>query len=183
MKKLIKKYNIKVAQNFNDQSYTLEYLLNQKETNQDNIEGWIITFEDGQMAKIKTNKYLSLHGLIGPDVFRENLLIQSILNSTIDDVIAALISSPKKDKIIDLDKKIVNYFNYLVVNTINTLKNNTKLSRKEFAIKFKNSIIFGNLMKLYGYSINEDIVKKLTKDLILRKTKSLSDAKTFILSI
>jgi RNA ligase len=71
MRNLADVYKINVADDFENMS--LDELLKLKEVSQDDIEGLVITFDDGQMAKIKINKYLQLHGLIGPDAFRENL--------------------------------------------------------------------------------------------------------------
>ena len=46
----------------------LDYLLDQKDKNKEDIEGWVVSFGDGQMVKIKTNKYLSMQaGLKGGD--------------------------------------------------------------------------------------------------------------------
>ena len=42
----------------NDCYKSLDYLLGQRETNREDIEEWVVTFGDGQMAKIKTKKYV-----------------------------------------------------------------------------------------------------------------------------
>ena len=98
-------YNIERALSYKGNFTNLNKLLKMKET-EENIEGWIVTFEDGQLAKIKTTWYLQLHGLIGPDAFRENLLVETILNENIDDVISNLVPGVKKDKIIKLTENV-----------------------------------------------------------------------------
>jgi hypothetical protein len=74
----------------------------------------------------------------------------------------------------------MSYFLGIAVIIINTLKEFGNLSRKEFALKFKDSDIFGNLMRLYGKEVNEEIVSTLSKELITKKTNSLGEAKKWL---
>lgn len=180
-----KLYNIECAKTF---KMTLPELLKEKETNKENIEGWIITFTDGQMAKIKTNRYMELHGLIGPDAFRENLIIQSIINSSIDDVISALAEGNKKEKLIEITELVQNDFNHAVVE-FKKLRgiyfNKYNENRKEFALKYRNHRLFGLVMKTLNTSFRdvENTAVNAIKDYFLRSYNSLGSAKEYIESL
>ena len=161
---------------------TLDDLLALKKTSQDDIEGWVVTFEDGQMAKIKTDKYLQLHGLIGPDAFRENLLVQTILDGNIDDVISALVPGVKKDKLVALAAKVEHQFNTLVQEffTLSHMYVNDYTSdRKEFAIAYKAHRMFSGFMKAI-HTTSESNAERAARDYILKQCKSLGSAKQYL---
>ena len=151
----------------------------------ENQEGEVISFEDGQMAKVKNTQYLQLHGLIGPDAFRENLLIKTILDGNIDDVLGALVPGPKKDKILAIEKAVNEKFNHLVVE-FKILRgayfNIFNENRKEFALANKKHLLFGTVMKnLNGkFSEVETIAEKAVTEYITKQTNSLGKAKEFV---
>ena len=165
---------------------SLQELLALKASNKDNIEGWVVTFANGKMAKVKTDHYLSLHGLIGPDAYRENLLIKTIVNDSIDDVLAALPEGPKKERIQTLTTQVQHKYNSLVVD-FKTLRyayfNVFNEDRKAFALRYsKATPVFGYVMKTLNTSFRdvEQTASKAIKELILKRTKSLTDAKEWL---
>jgi len=180
---------VRLAEQFDMTTYygedTLDRLLIAKETNQDNIEGWVITFEDGQMAKIKTDKYIQLHGLIGPDAFRENLLIQTILDGNMDDVIAQLVPGEKKDRMVDMDRKVVKDYNHLC-NEFKSLRGTYfgeyREDRKKFALKFSKTPLFGYVMKSLKESFRDvnQVAEVQVRAYLDRVTNSLGKAKDYI---
>jgi len=163
----------------------LDTLLYYKKTSQENIEGWVVTFEDGQMAKIKTDHYIQLHGIIGPDAFRENLLIQTILDGNMDDVIAQLVPGEKKDKMIEMDRKIVHNFNHLI-NVFKGLRgkyfNEFSENRKEFALKYSKEPLFGYVMKSLNTSFRDvnQVAEVQVRAYMNKYTNSLGKAKEYI---
>ena len=171
---------------------SLDSLLEMKETTE-GIEGWIVTFEDGQMAKIKTDWYIQLHGLIGPDAFRENLLIETILEDNIDDVVAQLAEGTKKEMIIELTEKVQHNFNHQVMEykkLRGEYYNVYQEDRKEFALQYspggkKPHPMFGLVMKnLNGkFTEIEKIAEGVAKQFILKRTSSLGDAKRYVASL
>jgi len=172
-------YGVQRAITFSSKFNNLDFLLKQKETSQEPIEGWVITFEDGQMAKIKTDKYLQLHGLIGPDAFRENLLVSTILDKNIDDVISALVPGPKKDRIIALDETVTKHFNHLIINLYSLEAEYYHFhneNRKEFAIKWNKHPLFGTYMKIHKNPVTEDIAEKAVKEHIEKQCNGLNKA-------
>lgn len=176
--------DVKITQDFHPLS-TLDNLLHLKETSQEPIEGWVVTFEDGQMAKIKTDKYLQLHGLIGPDAFRENLLIETILNGNIDDVISALTPGKKKEDIESLATLMDSHFNSLVVQFKELRRKyfqDFNENRKEFAIKHKGNPLFPSVMGTIRTSFRdvEEVAEKAVKQLVLKQCNTLAKAREYI---
>lgn len=175
-------HGVKIAETFELQS--LETLLQRKKTDE-GYEGFVVTFEDGQMAKSKLDWYLSLHGLIGPDAFRENLLVQTILENRIDDVISALVPGVKKDSIISLTEKVNNHFNHLVVEYKELRRKyfqDFSENRKEFALKHSKDRMFSGVMKSLHTSFRdvEQTAEKSVKEYILRQCNTLSAAKEYL---
>lgn len=189
--------NITMAENFDIQNIILpelsdgesilDFFINAKNS-QAAIEGWVVTFEDGQMAKIKTDKYLRLHGLVGPDIFRENLLVQTILDGNVDDVIAALVPGAKKDKLVDMSSSLEHHFNHLVVEFKELRRKyfqDFNEVRKDFAIKHSKDSLFGSVMKTLNTSFKdvEKTAEAAVKGYILKQCKGLNDAKLYIKGI
>lgn len=180
-----KEFNCLLADQFPLSMMNLEDLLARKEIDESDIEGWILTFEDGQMAKIKTNKYMQMHGLIGPDAFRENLLIQTILDGNIDDVVSMLVPGEKKDKIIAMEEAVTHKFNHLVVEFKELRRKYFQdfgEVRKDFAIKHSKDECFSGVMKTLNESFRD--VEKAAEDqvkiMILQRTNALGKAKDWI---
>jgi len=181
-------YEIECSLKYKGNYSNLDRLLELK-TTEEGIEGWIVTFEDGQMAKIKTDWYLQLHGLIGPDAFRENLLVKTILDGNIDDVISNLVPGVKKDKIVELSEKVEHQFNHLVVE-YKRLRgeyfNKYEENRKEFAMKYSRSHeLFGAVMKGLNTSFRdvEKTAESAVKAYMLKRCKSLGDAREYVGSL
>ena len=164
--------------------YNIDDLMARKEIDDSNIEGWVVTFEDGQIAKIKTNHYLQLHGLIGPDAFRENLLIETILDGNIDDVVSSLVEGYKKTNILDIEQLVTDKFNHLVQEFVD-LYSKYDGNRKEFALEYRSMSMFGYVMKSISVEFNSDntlekFAEESVKNYILNKTKSLEKAKEWL---
>jgi len=175
-------FSINTAKELN---LTLEEILELKENSKEDIEGWVLTFDDGQIVKVKTNAYFEKHGLLSPDNLRENLLVQSILNNTIDDIISNLVDSPKKDYIIEVQEKISKIFNHLVIEYKNLRAKyflECQENKKDFAIKYKKERLFGFVMKKLDTSFRdvEKTAEESVKLFILDRTKKLNEAKKFI---
>lgn len=188
MKSVAKEYNLSLAQDFHivtgeNSKPVLEDLMQRAET-EENIEGWVVTLEDGQMIKIKTKWYLALHGL-ATEGTRENLLVETILDDRIDDVIAMLPEGEKKDFIIETTEKVQHKFNHLVTEykfLRGQYFNKFQENRKEFALKYKEHALFGYVMKKLNTSFRdiEEIAESQVKQYILNCTKTLTDAKAWL---
>jgi T4 RnlA family RNA ligase len=84
------------------------------------IEGWVLTFANQQMVKLKTEDYFSLHGLLTEKLTRENLILGLVLDDTIDDAISQLDMN-------DIRRKAANIVQAAIVHY---LKQNTEVVLK-----------------------------------------------------
>ena len=94
---LVLKYNIEIVEEVGDKyGSAIEQIRSLFETIE-GIEGVVVTLEDGQLVKIKTQWYFKLHRL-KEKTTRENDLINLILNKQIDDAIALIAENDIESK-------------------------------------------------------------------------------------
>ena len=177
---------VELAEEYPEEYYSFEKLLELQQT-EENIEGWIVTLEDGQMLKVKTAWYFAMHGLTTEGT-RENLLIETILEDRIDDVISLIPDGEKKEFMIATVEKLQHKFNHLVTEykfLRGLYFNKFQEDRKEFALKYSKHELFSAVMRGLNTSFRdvEQTAEKGVKDFILNKTKKLQDAKDFLASI
>ena len=172
-----------MAEEFEVQEYTWDKLLELQQTEQ-NIEGWIVTLEDGQMLKCKTSWYFAAHHLTTDNVTRENLLLELVLTDKLDDVLC-VVQGEKKKYLEEMSAKIQHNFNHLVTE-YKSLRglyfNKFQEDRKEFALKYKNHELFNAVMKTLNTSFRdvEDTAKKAVTDFLLKKYNTLTSAREFL---
>ena len=166
--------SIKIAP-FEDEHQTIDDLV-ERSKNEIGKEGWVITFDNGQMIKIKTQEYLSLHGLLTNDLYRENIIIGYILEDKIDDVLAQVPEDEKEaferiDKIIKIVKKAISD----KVDEIDDAYNSfikSGLSRKDYAItKRKGNEYFPFVMNI----VKADEMKNMNEEEILEIFDTMED--------
>jgi hypothetical protein len=165
---------------------TWNELLEKQET-EEGIEGWIVTLFDSQIIKVKTKQYFQLHGLTTEGT-RENLLIQTILEDRIDDVLSLIPDGEKKQFMTDTVEKVQHKFNHLVTEykfLRGLYYNKFNEDRKEFAMKYKDHELFGYVMKKLNASFRdiESIAEQSVKEYISNKTRTLGGAKEFLAKI
>jgi uncharacterized protein YeaO (DUF488 family) len=102
-----------------------------------------------------------------------------------DDVIAQLVPGEKKDKMVEMDKKVVHKFNHLVTEFKELRRkyfNEFNENRKEFALEYRNHELFGAVMKTLNNSFRDvnQIAEDQVRDYVNRKTNSLGKAKEWI---
>lgn len=172
-----------LAKEYTNEYYSFEKLLELQKT-EENIEGWVITLDDGQMIKIKTAWYFQMHGLT-TETIRENLLIRTILEDNIDDVISLIPDGEKKEFIIQTTIKVQQKFNHLIVEykKLRGLYFNVyNEDKRKFADDYKKHELFGYVMKKIDTSFTEieEIAEKQIKEFILNNTRKLKDAQKFL---
>lgn len=171
-------YNMKLSYVLPDDYHDLDKLLALKLTEED-IEGYVLVFEDGQMAKVKTEWYMQLHGLVTEGT-RENLLIKTILDDNIDDVLAQLVGVSEKRTFIEETMRVVSHhFNHNVALIKEKLKTYDG-DRKAYVDVHRDYEYFPVLMKLVGQEIHELAVEERLKDVIVSKTNGLAKAQEFL---
>ena len=170
--------SIRVAP-FEDEIKDLDHLIELNATQVDK-EGSIVTCEDEMgrdfFFKIKTPWYMSLHGLLTDDLYREHIIIGYILDDKIDDILGQIPEDEKEahiriNKIIDIVKKSISdkvseiekdYRQYVSMN----------ISKKDYAINHrKNNPNFGFVMNM----VKADDLKKMSKEEILDIYDNMED--------
>jgi hypothetical protein len=98
MMEIAKKYKIPVTKRLEEVPKDPKELINKIYNEKDKIEGYVISFDDGDMYKVKTNIYSCSHSIsTNSDNLNERVLLKSVCLNVIDDVISN-INFSKKDQ-------------------------------------------------------------------------------------
>ncbi len=162
--------------------YTLDEMMDLRGRSE-GIEGWVITTSNG-MYKIKTTWYMQLHGLVTEGT-RENLLIQTILDDNIDDVIAQLENGEKKDFIVETTAKVQHKVNHIIKEFKDlALKFSLEYhDKKSFAKKYNKHPCFHMVVKvidLIDINTIETIAEYRVKEHVLFSTRKLNMAQEWL---
>jgi T4 RnlA family RNA ligase len=132
---LVEEYDVLTA--IKEPLYTLDELLELKETVEEK-EGWVITFANGKMAKVKTDWYMSLHSLM-TDGLKEHKIIARIVDETIDDVIAQIPEENTEERafVDDITLVITKHINHITSDAEKKFKAVWKGDKKEIAMAYK----------------------------------------------
>jgi len=156
---------------------SLEELMN-KIDNATGIEGVVITFDNDYMVKYKSLEYVALHRLIDY-INREDYIISSILNESIDDVISKLNKNTNLERINYIKRIntiVIEYYSQRIKD-VNNLVSQYNGSVKDFSIKYlKNENFHLALLVIKGEN-----VFNVVKNHILKNTSQLKKAKNFII--
>lgn len=139
------------------------------------IEGFVIKFEDGQIVKFKTDKYVELHGLYD-DITRDNLVFDICITDSIDDVISKIDDEYAKSVLLEKHKIYCKEFNRMK-NEAENLYNKYTGDIKEFAIKYNKDPYFKVVMKVIRG--NENSICNALKNMLKFYITKLKTAKVF----
>ena len=156
-----------------EDGHTLDDLINLKKISTDK-EGWIVQFDNGKMAKIKTDWYIDRHRLFTEDLNRENTLIGMILNDTIDDILPQ-VDDIKKSEINEIIDKINNYMKN-ISSDVDDLLSTYNGSKKDFALANSKNPLFPIAIGVINGKDKVDLIKSKIKS----QTKDLMDARKFL---
>ncbi|MFW6311230.1 MAG: RNA ligase, partial [Nanoarchaeota archaeon] len=156
-------------------NYTLDELI-EKSKAEENKEGWVVMFEDGQLIKIKTKWYCDLHGLRTENASREDFIITKYLEGTLDDVISQLDKNYDSDMLSFIDDvckaidKFIFYIDNEVYNLVDIFEKNYDKNWDKFATDCHKNKYFSLAKKLidstkdvYTYHKHEYIIKRASK--------------------
>jgi T4 RnlA family RNA ligase len=170
--------NIRIAP-FEDEIKDLDQLIELTATQVDK-EGSIVTCEDENghdfFFKLKTPWYMSLHGLLSEDIYREHIIINYILDDKIDDILGQIPEDEKEahiriNKIISIVKKSISdkvseiekYYDDFIKSGI---------SKKDYAIKHRvGNPNFGFVMNM----VKANDLRKMSKEEILDIYDNMTD--------
>jgi len=132
---LVAEYDIMTA--IEEPLYSLDELLAMKATVEEK-EGWVITFVNGKMAKVKTDWYMNLHGIL-TDGLKEHKIIARIVDETIDDVIAQIPEENTEERafIDDITMVITKHINHIANDAEKKFKAVWTGDKKEVAMAYK----------------------------------------------
>jgi hypothetical protein len=152
-------YNIKLSAYLKVE--TIDELIEHAQT-KDDIEGYVIEFEDGTMAKIKTNWYRERHHTLWDCNLRENVLIPLILDEKMDDIYSMLTpGTTKEERVKDIvDKTTKSY--HRDNKEIHMLKNEYRRmdDRKSFALSYSKNRLFGCFMMMLRGDLDDEVYIK-----------------------
>jgi T4 RnlA family RNA ligase len=146
----------------------------------ENKEGCVITLPSG-LYKTKTQWYFDLHGLLSDYVYREDYLIEFILDDKIDDIISQI---PEEDtevrSLIDAVTVVVNNYIKRILSEIEyyvqLYYTEFNCDRKAFALAHSKYQYFAIAIKTID---GKDTLDRI-KDYIKRKCYRLENSRTFI---
>lgn len=101
-----------------------------------NVEGVVITLNNGQMVKCKTDEYCNLHRIL--DGLSDKNIIARIFNDTVDDLKSVLSTNNLlKDlsRVEDLYEEYINMREELLTNAKTYIKDNPNKTRKEISLE------------------------------------------------
>lgn len=127
--------------------FNVQKMLEAAKTRED-IEGWIVQFEDGNMVKVKTEWYLKRHRAM--TFLRERDIAQLVLDEGLDDL-KSLLAGEGVDlkEILEIEAKVLEMVRTLNHNVAAVVNEHSHLSRKDFAIKFAGHEYFGLMMAAF----------------------------------
>jgi len=161
---------------------TLEELMGKKEYDE-GYEGFVVTFENSTMVKIKLNSYLLLHSVITD--LREDSIIALVLDEKLDDI-KEVATGEKLEFVNRVEEVAVRKINQLILNFKELRRlyyNEYNENRKEFAIAHSSHPLFGYVMKTINTSfrdVNEVAKNEVRLFISTRILCSLSRSKEWI---
>jgi RNA ligase len=151
----------------------------------DNLEGFVVRFDDGHMLKLKCDWYVQIHKA-KEKILQDRNIVELILDNNLDDVKAHL---PQEDR--DRLTRFEAYFNLAVTDVVYMLANDLdwireeNIDRKTFALEHAKTyrdpyiptLIFKNFeersVEKYWTDVRDTIRKNLTKTV---KYEAIRDA-------
>ena len=161
---------------------TLDELIARAEVEEDK-EGWVVEFEDGQMIKVKTEWYFNLHGIRTMNIFREDWVIKNYLEEKLDDIVSQLDEKEDEDAF-----KFVDRVKLAVDNYIKVMDENVEKLIKVYETEYKSTwhyfAKFNNKEAFFGVAViaiqRPEQYNKRKIDFIINKTKHLKKAQSFV---
>jgi T4 RnlA family RNA ligase len=115
------------------------------------IEGFVLRFENGLLAKIKTDEYLALHKT-KDSVTIPRRLFECVIMECTDDLKAMFKSDPLSlTRIKEMEEMVIPRYNHMVSSVEKFHAENKGLTRKDYAIKGQKELLeyFGLAMNMY----------------------------------
>ena len=180
---------LKVAENETFGFTSLDDLMKKYET-LENKEGSVITFNkpDGEqlLVKVKTADYFAKHHLMTEFIYQENVIVEMILNETIDDVLSLIEDEEVRERITSLIKIVQVKFREEVERAqkfVDLYLADTSVSAKDFYAAHCTEPGFGDALYVVNRLRNGDdtlAIEDVVKRRLLKQTYRLMDAREWL---
>ena len=146
-----------------------EFLLDLAKSAQ-NVEGWVVQFENGDMVKLKTDWYLKRHRAM--TFLRERDVAQLVLDEALDDLKSLLVGDGVDiSEVLAVEARVLHDLRELAMAVDLAVAEDKHLDRKSFAIKHNGSEHFG--LKMSKYLGKEPNFKEYFERNLLKERYSL----------
>ena len=180
---------LKMARNETFEFTSLDDLMKTYET-LEGKEGSVITFRkpNGEqlLVKVKTADYFAKHHLMTEFIYQENVLVEMILNETIDDVLSQIDDQETKDRINGLIKTVQVKFREEVERAdkfVEIYKANPDMPQKELYLTYRDQPGFGDALYVINHLRTGDeslTTDEVVKRRLLKQTYRLMDARKWL---
>lgn len=153
-------------------------------------EGSVITFRkpDGEqlLVKVKTADYFAKHHLMTEFIYQENVLVEMILNETIDDVLSQIDDQETRDRINGLVKTVQVKFREEVERAekfVEIYKANPDMPQKDLYLTYRGQPGFGDALYVINHLRSGDeslMTDEVVKRRLLKETYRLMDARKWL---
>lgn len=144
-------------------------------------EGFVITFNDGQMIKLKTDWYLNLHGLVTTGSEQPHKIVQMIMNNQFDDSYSQIPVdfTELRELMLKIEKVTMDWIRTTVEYCKKCLKEFNSADRKTFALKYKEDKFFSIMTNSFRDSSDEAVLTNV-KTYLSKRTSKLTDCINFL---
>lgn len=180
---------LKTARNETLEFVSLDGLMKDYET-LEGKEGSVITFRkpDGEqlLVKVKTADYFAKHHLMTEFIYQENVLVEMILNETIDDVLSQIDDQETRDRINGLVKTVQVKFREEVERAekfVEIYKANPDMPQKDLYLTYRGQPGFGDALYVINHLRSGDeslMTDEVVKRRLLKETYRLMDARKWL---
>jgi T4 RnlA family RNA ligase len=155
--------NIKQPINYADKFKNIDDIVNYCGVSDKMEEGFVVHFNNTEIVKIKTRKYIDLHHTIS-SVTNEKYLASVILHEEMDDLIS-LLPSEFHEFVNNFKTKLVKHYNHIIHEATKFYELNKNLEQKQYALLAldtftDNKPMFSIAMNLKTEKFNEDKFKE-----------------------
>lgn len=180
---------LKVTENETFEFTSLDDLMKAYET-LENKEGSVITFRkpDGEqlLVKVKTADYFAKHHIMTEFIYQENVIVEMILNETIDDMLSLIEDAETRERINDLIKITQKKFREEVEraqNFVDIYLEDPTVPAKDLYAKYRKCPGFADAL----YVINRlregdepNTLEEIIKKRLLKQTYRLMEARAWL---
>lgn len=119
----------------NESPESLRIAIENLQLTTEDIEGWVIQFENGDMVKLKTKWYCDRHHVMTN--IRERDVAKMVINESIDDVKAMLVSEGVDiQELLNIESRLISDIGEIIYDVDTAIRDNKDLDKKSMAIKF-----------------------------------------------